>query len=187
MNLFNGIDVVVHLAADSQVQATWTSVNRNNIQATWNVIEAAARCGVPRVVFASSNWAVKSMELRLAPDCYLPEGPKIDSDVLPCPRTAYGLSKAMGELTGRMLVDEGRLNSFIAVRIGWYGLVPPKDQVGRTRWIGPADIRSLFRRCVEVESQGFHVVYGVSAQPTSPYNLSYTQQLLSWEPKQLPS
>jgi len=187
MSLFNGIDVVVHLAAHSQVEATWTSVNRNNIQATWNVIEAAARCGVPRVVFASSNWAVKSMELRLAPDCYLPQGPKIDSDVRPCPVTAYGLSKAMGELTGRMFVDEGRLNSFIAVRIGWYNAKPPKDQIGRTRWISPADMRSLFRRCVEVEVQGFHVVYGVSAQTTSPYDLSYTRQLLSWEPKQLPS
>jgi uronate dehydrogenase len=93
----------------------------------------------------------------------------------------------MGELTGRMFVDEGRLSSFIAVRIGYFNPKPPKDQLGRTRWIGSADMRSLFRRCVEADLHGFHVVYGVSAQATSPYDLSYTRQILSWEPKQLPS
>jgi nucleoside-diphosphate-sugar epimerase len=181
---FNGANVVVHLAANSESLAPWAKVLPANIQATWNVLEAAAKHGVPRVVFASSNWAVKSLEQKLAPACYLPDGPKIDSLAPPCSINAYGLSKGFGELTGRMFVDEGRLRSFVAVRIGNYNPTPSDDDVVRTRWLGTEDMRGLLRRCVEAEFNGFHVVYGVSAQPSSPYDLSHTSQLLHWQPRQ---
>ena len=184
---FAGADVVVHLAANIQSLAPWEKVLPDNIQATWNVITAAAKHRVPRVVFASSNWAVKARERMLAPDCYQPNGPKIGSDAPPQPITAYGLSKAFGEQAGRMFVDEKKLQSFVAVRIGFYGLTDLlNDEDLRCRWIGTHDIRTLLRRCVEAEFEGFHVVYGVSAQPTSPYDLSHTRRLLSWAPQQLP-
>src|SRR5712692_8923750 len=97
---FEGAEVVVHLAADPQPLAPWEDVLSNNIQGTWNVIEAAAKYRVPRVVFASSNWAVKALEQKLAPACYLPDGPKIGSDAPACPINPYGASKAFGEATG---------------------------------------------------------------------------------------
>ena len=184
-NAFEGAQVVVHLAANIDPAAPWEEILPNNIQATWNVIHAAAASGVPRVVFASSNWAVKAIEQKLAPDCYQPEGPKIDSDTPPSPLTAYGLSKSFGEAAGRMFVEEGKLESFLAVRIGQYAPQAPNDEIGRVRWIGAADIRSLFRRCVEADVKGFHVVYGVSAQTTTPYDLSHTCKVLSWSPAQV--
>jgi uronate dehydrogenase len=184
MYLFEGVDVVLHLAGDVRNSAPWEAVALNNIQATWNVIEAAAKYHVPRVVFASSNWAVKALEKKLAPECYLREGPKIDSNAHPSPIRPYGLSKAFGELAGQMFVDQSKLASFIAVRIGYYNTEIPQDTEPRTRWIGKRDIRSLLRRCVEAEFKGFHVVYGVSAQPNSPYDLSYAKRLLRWEPSQ---
>ncbi len=185
-NAFEGAEVVVHLAANIESLAPWKKVLPDNIQATWNVIEAAAMHRVPRVVFASSNWAVKALEQNMAPACYLPDGPKIDSLAPPCPVNAYGLSKAFGEITGQMFVDEQKLQSFVAVRIGDYSPNPSKDEQLQTLWIGVKDIRSLFRRCVEAEFKGFHVVYGVSAQPTAPYDQSHTYNLLSWQPAQMP-
>jgi nucleoside-diphosphate-sugar epimerase len=181
---FKGAQVVVHLAADINPQAPWESVLPNNIQGTWNVIQTAARHGVPRVVFASSNWAVKALERKMAPACYLPNGPKITSEAPPSPLAAYGVSKALGELTGRMFVDGGRLTSFAAVRIGNHYPTPSKIPESKALWIGVDDIRSLLRRCVEAEFTGFHIVYGVSAQPTAPYDLSHTRRLLSWNPRQ---
>ena len=74
------------------------------------------------------------------------------------------------------------LSSFVAVRIGWYHPNPPKTITYHRLAIGTLDLRSLFRCCVEAEFEGFQVVYGVSAQRISPYDLSYTCQLLSWEP-----
>jgi uronate dehydrogenase len=181
---FEGVDVVLHFAAERSPRAAWEKVLSDNFRGTWNIIEAAANYHVPRVVFASSNWAVKAIERRLAPECYAPEGRKISYDAYPSPITPYGLSKAFGEIAGRMFVDEGRLRSFIAVRIGNYSPTPPKDEILRTRWIGVDDIKSLFRRCVEAHVEGFHIVYGVSAQNTAPYDLSHTRELLSWEPRQ---
>jgi nucleoside-diphosphate-sugar epimerase len=54
---FEGADVLVHLAGDVRYDAPWDCVLRDNSQVTWNVIEAAVKHRVPRVVFASSNWA----------------------------------------------------------------------------------------------------------------------------------
>jgi NAD+ dependent glucose-6-phosphate dehydrogenase len=183
--VFQGTNVVLHLAANPSPQAPWQQVLRDNIQATQNVIEAAVKHRVRRVVFASSNWAVKAWERELAPDCYAPGGPKLSSDTPPRPLTFYGISKALGEITGRTFVDEGQLVSFVAVRIGSYHPVPPTSEEWRRLWIGAQDLRSLLRRCVEAEFTGSHVVYGVSAQPTIPYDLSHTGRLLSWEPRQL--
>jgi hypothetical protein len=86
-----------------------------------------------------------------------------------------------------MLVDERKLDSFVAVRLGWYHPDPPKIEAYKKLGIKAQDLRSLFRRCVEADFSGFHVVYGVSAQPISPYDLSYTRRLLSWEPGDLPA
>jgi uronate dehydrogenase len=122
--------------------------------------------------------------MALAPACYEPQGSKISSDEVPRPRTLYGISKAFGETIGRTLVEESHIGSFVAVRIGSYHPVSPEKQEICRLWIGSKDIRSLFRRCVEAEFNGFHVVYGVSAQRIAPYDLSYTSRLLSWKPEE---
>ena len=183
-NYFAGADVVLHLAANASPDAPWPLVLRDNIQATWNVLEAAVQHQVRRVIFASSNWAVKALERTLAPACYRPDGPKIGSDAPPHPLTPYGVSKAAGELAGRMFVDERRLQSFLAARLGAYRPTPLQDGEYPPLWIGTADLRSLLRRCIEAEFVGFHIVYGVSSQPIAPYDLSYTCRLLAWRPQQ---
>jgi NAD+ dependent glucose-6-phosphate dehydrogenase len=183
---FKGAEVVIHLAEDPHPEATWQRVLHNNVRATWNVLETAVRHRVRRVIYGSSLWAVRALELELAPACYLPGGPKIGSEAQPRPLTPYGIAKACGEITGRMLVDEKKLSSFVAVRIGWYHPNPPETDAYRSRGIGAHDLRSLFRRCVEAQFAGFHVVYGVSAQQIAPCDLSHTRRLLSWAPQQLP-
>jgi NAD+ dependent glucose-6-phosphate dehydrogenase len=183
---FKGADVVLHLAGDVRNYALWESVLRDNIEATWNVFECAVQQGVRRVVFASSNWAVKALEHKWAPACYMGDRPKIGSDAPLFPLRPYGASKAFGELAGQMFVNQRQLDSFVAVRIGAYGLMASENDEYRRLWIGIPDMRSLLRRCIEEKFTGFHVVYGVSAQPEAPYDLSHTRRLLSWEPKQLP-
>lgn len=184
---FKNTEVVIHLAEEPSPRTSWERALHNNIQATWNVLRCAAHHGVRRVVYASSLWAVRALENELAPACYAPDGIKIGSDDRPRPLAPYGIAKACGEITGRMLVDEKKLNSFLAVRLGWYNPNPAnKSDRYDLYGISAQDIRSLFRRCIEAEFEGFHVVYGVSAQPEAPVDLSYTRQLLSWMPGRLP-
>ena len=47
---FDGMDAVIHLAADAGMHAPWTSVLPNNIVATYNVFEAARQAGVLKPV-----------------------------------------------------------------------------------------------------------------------------------------
>lgn len=183
---FKAVEVVVHLAVEANLHSTMLHVPHNDIQLTWNVFQAATKHCVHRIVYASSNWAVKALELELAPACYKSNGPKIGSDAYPRPKTYYGISKACGEITGRMMVEDKELNSFVAVRIGSYNPNPTKDEHYRQLGITKNDLCSLFRSSVEAEFNGFHVVYGVSAQKKAPYDLSYTRRLLSWKPKELP-
>jgi uronate dehydrogenase len=186
MEVLDGADVVLHLAAQPSPHTSWEKVLHDNVQTTWNVVYAAASRGVRCIVFASSIWAVRALERALAPACYLPDGPKIGSDAPARPLTPYGLSKAIGEQMGRQLVDEASVPSFLAVRIGHHQPAPPRDEELRRLWVGTHDLRGLLRRCVEAQVDGFHVVYGMSTQTTSPYDLTYTRTLLSWSPEQRP-
>lgn len=52
---FKGIDAVVHLAGNPIAYHDWPELIGPNIDAVANVFEAAARNGVRRVIFASSN------------------------------------------------------------------------------------------------------------------------------------
>src|SRR6266542_1643540 len=46
---FEGVSVVLHLAALAVADAPWEGVLRNNVIGTYNVLEAARQAGVPRV------------------------------------------------------------------------------------------------------------------------------------------
>jgi nucleoside-diphosphate-sugar epimerase len=181
---FARVDALLHLAAQGNPRGSWEDMLRHNVQATVNVLQAAVQADVKHVVFASSHHAVLQLERERASGSGRPRE-KIGSDAPARPLSPYGLSKAVGELCGQMLVDQARLRSFIAVRIGAWEPAPPEDE-RRLIWLGASDGRSLLRRCLEADLTGFHVVYGTSAQPESPYDLSYTARVLDWSPGQLP-
>src|SRR5581483_7202566 len=45
----DGMDAVVHMAADPSTRASWESVRDRNIVGTYNVYEAARRAGVKKI------------------------------------------------------------------------------------------------------------------------------------------
>ncbi len=97
-------DLVIHLAAlDAAVSATDQAFFEINVQGTWNVLEAAEKTGVQRVVLCSSVAALGIGDETL-PD-YLP----IDENH-PCrPRQAYGLSKQVAETVGQCFARRGHV------------------------------------------------------------------------------
>ena len=97
-------DVVIHLAAlDAAVPATEQAFFEINVQGTWNVLEAAEKTGVQRVVLCSSVAALGIGDQNL-PD-YLPIDEKH-----PCrPRQAYGLSKQVAETVGQCFARRGQV------------------------------------------------------------------------------
>lgn len=58
VELLEGVDVVVHLAADPNENKSWEELIAPNLDALNNLFIAAIKARVPRVVFASSNHAM---------------------------------------------------------------------------------------------------------------------------------
>jgi nucleoside-diphosphate-sugar epimerase len=90
-----GIEAVVHLAAiPSPVHATPDQVFRTNITSTHAVFAAAARLGLRRVVWASSETTL-GLPFQRPPDY----APVDESHVYP--ETSYAVSKVLGEELAR--------------------------------------------------------------------------------------
>src|SRR5579884_3412043 len=120
---FQGVDAVVHLAADPTAQQTWPNLVGPNVDAAIHVYQAAARAGVRRFVFASSNHVMggykdEPVPARLTTD--LPPRPGtryvVDGDTRDS--TPYASAKLFGERLGKCYADSHAL-SVVAVRIGW--------------------------------------------------------------------
>lgn len=92
-----GIEAVVHLAAiPSPAHATPDQVFRTNITSTFAVFSAAARLGLARVVWASSETTL-GLPFKRPPD-YVP----VDEAHV-YPETSYALSKILGEEAARQV------------------------------------------------------------------------------------
>ncbi len=126
LRLFAGVDVVVHCAGQASSAASWADVQRHNVDATFNVFETAARAGIGRVVFMSSNWTMAGYRF----------GTEILTEALPPrPTNPYGVSKVVGERIGRGFADHRGL-SVICLRIGYCGGLAPQDpRLSKTSWL----------------------------------------------------
>ena len=142
---FAGVDAAVHLAGDPSPLASWASAQRLNIDLTANVYEAAAMQGVPRVVFASSNWVMAG---------HRPTQGALTTDMEPYPINPYGVSKLVGERMGRS-VHARRGLSVICFRVGYLqrGDNRPGTHMGwggwgQAMWLSNRDLCQAMERSV---------------------------------------
>ena len=174
---FDGVDVVLHFAADSSAKAGLASVQRNNIDATLNVFHAAVAHNVRRVVFASSNWTMAGYRFGPA---------RLTTSMAPRPVGAYGLSKLICEWIGESFSRSNNL-SVICLRIGF--CPPPGEALmnhnkwEQQMWISDRDFLQLVDRAIEVPDIRFAVVNSVSNNPGMPWDLSETRSLLGYVPE----
>ncbi len=122
---FEGIDTVVHLAADGGVNsrdgmdAPWEAMLRNNIIGTFNVLEAARQAGDRRVGLASAGATVIGYESE-SPYRELVSGnpasapgtwEMITHESEPKPIILYGVSKLFAEDLGRYFVNTSEMSA----------------------------------------------------------------------------
>lgn len=175
---FEGVDVVLHLAADMRAVASWESAIANNVDLSLNVLDAAERHGADRVVFASSNWVLGGYRFR--GDTLTPATP-------PKPVNAYGVSKLVIERAGAALARRG--TDFLALRIGWCqpGENRPGSQMaygrwGQQMWLSNDDWRQAVRLACTAPFEGFAVVNVMSENRGMRWDLTDTERLLGYQP-----
>jgi nucleoside-diphosphate-sugar epimerase len=188
---FEGVDAVVHLAANAPVETPWPDVLKNNISSTHNVYEAARQHGVNRVVFASSNHAVGNFEKdepysRIRVGGYeglTPGGfTRIDHTVPIRPDSDYGVSKAFGEATGRYYHEHFGLE-VACLRIGTVNAKNSPAGSVRTlaTWLSHRDLTQLVTQCLN-QPLGFEIFYGVSDNTWRFWDTDHAKKTIGYAP-----
>jgi NAD+ dependent glucose-6-phosphate dehydrogenase len=184
-NVLDGVGAVVHLAGDPRPEAPWDSVLRNNIDGTQTMLEEAARAGVQKFAFASSNHAVGAYETKeRTPQMYRTDDQfRLDGSELPRPGNLYGVSKAAGETLGRYYHDESGM-SVVCVRIGnlTRGHPPRNYERGQAMWLSYRDCAHLFDCCLQAE-YAFEIVYGISDNDRKYYSIDRAREVLDYDPQ----
>jgi nucleoside-diphosphate-sugar epimerase len=111
---FEGQQAIIHLAAiPNPLNDPPQRIMETNVMGTFNVLEAAAQIGVPKVVIASTDSALGFV---FATHGFSPEHLPIDEQHPLKPQDPYGLSKAIDEEMCRAYTDRYRMAT-ICVRI----------------------------------------------------------------------
>jgi NAD+ dependent glucose-6-phosphate dehydrogenase len=170
-----GIDVVLHLAADPSPRADYyASLQPNNFDGTYNVFRAAADAGCHRVVYASSVQTLLGY----------PQDDETPVDAPWWPLNMYAVSKCFGEATARMFAATEGIST-ICVRIGAYhrpSLGDPDQQHELSAYVSPRDLNQLFRLCIDAQGIDFAVMHGISNNRVKRLSLTETRKMLGYEP-----
>ena len=190
---FEGIDTVVDLANNPAGNLSWHHAYRNNIPAVYNSLEAARRCGVKRVIFASSNRASENYELDqpyanicagdysgLTPG----EFPLVTTDMPVRPSGPYGIAKCLGEAAGRYFSDRHGL-SFVALRFGTVRRDSrPANERHFATVLSHRDLGHLVERCVMAPDTLRSATYfGVSNNTWKFWDITNAQNQVGFNPQ----
>ena len=146
-----GADAVIHLGGYAG-DAPWPDLSEVNVGGTREVLEAALRHRVGRVVVASSNHAV-GFHLRTATP--------LEDDVPPRPDSLYGVSKAATEALCQFYSLQFSME-VVCLRIGSCFDAPLNNRMLST-WLSPGDFVRLINASLTSSRSGFQLVWGVSA------------------------
>lgn len=169
-----GVDTVIHLAADPNPEAAWEpSLLQNNIRGVVNVFHAALAAGCRRVIFASSAHVVGGY----------PQDLELPDDASPRTTNLYGASKAFGEAVASTYAARGL--SAIAIRIGAYDapwLYAERDERAAAAYISARDLNQLLVRCIETPDVPYAVAAGISNNRRKRFDLRLTRALVGYAP-----
>lgn len=170
-----GIDTVIHLAADPNADAEFTSsLLPVNIVGAYNMLFAAKTQGCKRFIFASSAQAIEGY----------PKDVQVHEWMAPRPGNLYGVSKAFGEALASMYANDGQMTT-IAVRIANVAEFHPGETHSPrdvAAFISYRDVVALLWRCVEADLTGFHVVHGVSDNRYKRLSIDKTRKAVGYAP-----
>lgn len=189
--LFQGLEVVIHLAADADTEASWESVLKNNIMATYHVFEEARQAGVKKIIFASTHHVqhdyVGKTPMSLDP-FYVRTMGYIRLDDPPAPDSLYAISKLFGENLGWHYSRKFGIQ-FIGLRIG--STFPeddpsifkgtPEEEHRRAMFLSKRDCVSAFIRALEVNAN-FLLAYVTSHNDRRVFDLTETREKLGFHP-----
>ena len=174
--LCNGVDTVLHLAANASPSAVWDDLLPANIVGAYNMLVAAKSAGCRRVIYASSIHAVSGYPADVQVKTVDPVNP---GDL-------YGVSKCFGEALGRYFAEKEGL-SVIALRIGAFQPLETAQQeenIGLLdAFVSQRDLTQLIVKCIDDEHLQFAVFHGLSNNRFKRLDITDARELVGYEPQ----
>ena len=176
-----GCGALIHLAATPDDLDFATVLVPNNLVGLKEVLDAAVRHGVRRVVLASS------IQVNMRQSSSGPWPVRLEDP--PSPLHWYAATKVMLESAGySYAADHGM--EVIAVRLGWCPRTPAQvaeieaETIARDTYLSPGDAGRFFRRTITASvPAGFHVVFATSRPARQwVFDPGPARRLLGWEP-----
>lgn len=180
VSVFDGCYGVIHLAADRDSQCNWDSAIQNNMDASFNVYHAAAKHGVKRFVFASSNWVVGGNRFI---------NKKLTPEITPNPVNPYGVTKLVGERAGKYFSDKFGMN-VVCTRIGWTqwthnnqpGSHMEMGRWGQLMWLSDRDYLHGMKQALLADVNGYVVVNLMSNNKGMKWCIDSAKQSIGYTP-----
>lgn len=173
-SLLEGVDVVLHLAANASPAATWPELIGPNVDAVLNLYHAAAARRVPHIVLASSIWAAAARRGNAGP-IHANEGDAGDSP--------YGASKLVAERIAHAAWQSDGIAGTI-LRIGAYspggsarGLQRGWDAEAR---LSPRDLCAGVERAVRRRPQGVRTLNLISGNARARFTLDEAEAAIGY-------
>ena len=170
-----GMDAVIHLAADPRPDADFSSLLPNNIITVYNMYTAAKEAGCRRFIFASSLHAIEGYSIDIA----------VTPDMPIWPKNLYGVTKCFGEAMGIYFAYHQGLPT-LALRIGTYW---PKDRVmvpserDKHSYVAADDLNQLLVKCLDATGIQFAIVHGNSNNRFKRLDISATIRDFGYAPQ----
>jgi nucleoside-diphosphate-sugar epimerase len=167
-----GVDAVIHMAAQGSPYAEWDEIKEKNISGTYNIFESARLAGAKKIVFASTNHVMGMYDRDAQWPVYANQPVRPDS--------LYGVSKAFGENLGRYYYDQYGI-SVICLRIGWF-LHEPPDDFGEWSILTPRDCTQIVSKALEADL-GFGIFYAISGNANRNWDITDAIVKLGYRPE----
>ncbi len=177
LKAMQGVDAVIHLAANPNSEQVWNEVYTSGIEGTYNVFEAARQAGVKQIIYASTAHVSGWREIKQEPHI-TPEQPVR-------PDSLYAVGKAFGEALGQFFADQYGM-SIVCLRIGAFKpdlkLDSSNDRLLAV-WCSPRDFAQLVQRSLEQDNLGFQIFYAISNNTRRCWDISNSQTFVEYQPQ----
>jgi uronate dehydrogenase len=164
MKMMEGVDAVLHFGGIS-VEDKFEPIMNANILGLHHLYEAIHKCGVKRVIYASSSHVVGFYETTDLVDAEMPLRPD----------GFYGVSKAFGEALSRYYYDRFGTET-VCLRIG-SSFPEPKNTRMMVTYLAYDDLVELIRCSLFTPRVGHTITFGTSNNPTKWWDNKHAAHL----------
>jgi uronate dehydrogenase len=176
-----GIDAVIHLAIAGGHEGDYEDDQFNqlrfdvNVKGTWNVLEAARRFGVRRIVHTSSImvvWGYRHPEW-------------VPADAAARPIGTYAQTKHLAEVLCEHAARTSHQSIVCRRTAKPIDLEDPawKQRPLRPQWVPFPDLVEAYRLALTADVSGFEIVTVVGASSRCRWDLSKAERLLGFRPR----